>query len=65
MPWAIVEDHTTFYSERSGCFPLCETCWEFLNVEQRLPYYKLLWLRWGVEFRPEWKLIENAVKEGK
>lgn len=46
LPWRFVEGHTTWYKRfpeergRSGCFPLCESCWTILGTaEARLPYY--------------------------
>ena len=65
MPWAGVESHCTNYTDVRGCFPLCEDCWNSLTIEERLPYYRLLWSSWTVEHRPDWELIEKAVEEGK
>lgn len=64
MPWPSIERHCTQYTETRGCFPLCEKCWTFLTVEERLPYYMLLWSSWGAG-APDWKLIEKAVRDGK
>lgn len=47
MPWGAVEHHTTWYSERVGCSPLCEGCWTILGApEARIEYYKTLIDRW-------------------
>ena len=59
-----VEGHGTLYTESSGCFPLCEKCWEKLTPKQRLPYYRKLWNQWGSD-NDTWKDIEKAVAEGK
>jgi len=64
MPWSNVEGHSTYYTEGRGCFPLCEDCWSSLTIEERLPYYKQLWSSWPIP-KPDWNLIEKAVKEGK
>lgn len=44
--WSICSHHTTKYNETSGCFPLCEECWEELSPRRRLGYYHKLWMRW-------------------
>jgi len=64
MSWASVERHCTNYTETRGCFPLCEKCWKSLTIEERFPYYRLLWASWSQENRPAWELIEKAVGEG-
>lgn len=61
--WDWAEPHVTNFSERDGCFPLCEPCWQALTPWQRLPYYAQLNARWP---SPEhWPAIERAVLEGK
>lgn len=65
MPWASVKSHSTNYTKTEGCFPLCEDCWESLTVKERLPYYYLLWMSWESKHRPNWNLIEEAVRDGK
>lgn len=76
MPWRFTEGHATNYSENSGCFPLCESCWKRLTPEERLPYYRKLldiWINgqelpgWPKEDyeRTRWPLIQKAVLEGK
>lgn len=39
--WAIVKEHITTYDADgiSGCFPLCESCWKSLSIQERMPYY--------------------------
>lgn len=68
-PWNHCESHTTFYSENSGCFPLCETCWSELTSTERVPFYRQMWDSWqtfGVPVDPKiWDQIEIAVMEGK
>ena len=40
LPWRFVEGHTTWYTETSGCFPLCAGCWQMLgSPEARIEYY--------------------------
>jgi hypothetical protein len=39
-PWLFVRDHTTWYREFEGTFPLCEKCWGELTPETRWPYYE-------------------------
>lgn len=78
--WNHVEEHTTYYNDHSGCFPLCKDCWEKLTPEQRLPYYAQLmglWLshpefwssdEWGphfIENLDKWPEIKAAVLAGK
>lgn len=61
--WDFVHGHTTNYGGGSGCFPLCEKCWEGLMPEQRLPYYRQLydeWVKQGRDSR-DWGEIEFAV----
>lgn len=78
-PWCVVEWHTTEYSEVSGCFPLCDSCWTVLTPETRLPFYKEMmsdWHRQAVIFGywtpdydrdldNQWQQIHVAVLEGK
>lgn len=53
-PWALVEHHSTYYSESGGCFPLCERCWDDLGTaEERLPFYRILWHQWMSYGRPD------------
>ena len=56
MPWRFTKPHTTHYgglhrhgiSYGSGCFPLCERCWEGLETpERRMPYYEQLIHSWN------------------
>ena len=62
-----VESHSTPMSGGSGCFCLCEMCWSTMTPEQRLPFYRALWISWvnsGIE-RPwdicEWDQLRKAV----
>jgi len=62
--WGFVEGHTTRVTEGSGCFPLCERCWEGLTPEERLPYYRQLydeWLADGCKPRYPWSKLKTAV----
>ncbi len=64
--WKYTEGHTTYYSETSGMFPLCESCWQQLTPSERLPYYKKLyndWKRMG-DTVVSWENIEKAVLAG-
>ena len=76
--WKFVHGHVTDYQIGSGCFPLCENCWEELSPEQRVPYYiKLveLWMKYdddihygmtGRMTREELLIhMESAVMDGK
>lgn len=47
FPWNCVNHHVTTYTEGRGMFPLCETCWSKLTVEERIPYYVQLWEEWN------------------
>ena len=51
--WKICKGHTTPYDATSGCFPLCEDCWLELGVEERVPYYIDLWLKWRYDGQME------------
>lgn len=63
-PWSQVEEHSTPYGDgMSGCFPLCESCWQDLTPELRLPYYRILILEvW--ESLEDWPSIESSVLAG-
>jgi len=75
--WKWVKGHATNYTESSGCFPLCDSCWKALTPEQRLPFYRKLFDGNTASIRgydggeylahhlEEWPLIEKAVLEGK
>ncbi len=60
--------HTTPYSETRGCFPLCAECWSELSPEDRLPYYRELWIVWqqgpGGATNEVWESIKAAVLRG-
>jgi hypothetical protein len=47
-----VRYHVTRYSDGSGCFPLCVTCWERLTPTERLPYYLRLMRVWEQQGAP-------------
>lgn len=74
-PWPMCKEHTTMYTLGRGCFPLCETCWSGMTPEERLSYYRQLWLSWrSCQFVPgytdlnhneEWNMIKEAVLGGK
>lgn len=64
-----VREHSTTYAPGRGMFPLCEGCWKELTTpENRLPYYKQLWVLWrlqafqyGHSCEVSWEQIELAV----
>lgn len=76
-PWNRVKYHITDYTPSSGCFPLCEGCWEALGTpEARMPYYRKLYEKWLAgagdvsppkreeylrDLMEKWPLIEAAV----
>lgn len=62
--WVFVKSHNTMYTNNNGMFPLCEKCWSELIPEQRLSYYKNLFLEWNNNCS-DFELIEKAVLEGK
>lgn len=63
-PWDKVGDHSTSYTDKQGCFPLCECCWSDLTPELRLPYYRILVFEvW--ESPDDWPAIEAAVLAGR
>lgn len=53
------------YNEGHGVFPLCEKCWNELSEEERLPYYKNLFMSHSNKKDETWKEIEQAVLAGK
>ncbi len=63
VTWNCVGNHhSTWYTKQSGCFPLCQWCWEQLTPEERLPFYQ--------DYDPlpdrgDWEMIKAAVMEGK
>ena len=62
-PWAFVDEHATYYTERRGVFALCQMCWAELTPQERLPFYRQVyeeWERLGCADR-EWPDIERAV----
>ena len=66
--WDFVRHHVTGYTDHTGMFPLCEKCWSELTPEQRLPYYRDLWLSWGevdTLSGATWDDVKNAVLSGK
>ncbi len=62
-PWRFVEYHITDYTPSHGMFSLCEKCWQSLSPRGRLPYYKMLWERWGydVYLGATWEDVKMAV----
>lgn len=62
--WNHTKCHSTWYSEESGLFPLCERCWAKLSPTERMSYYKQLLHRWGKE-EELWPLVEKSLMEGK
>lgn len=67
-PWAACESHCTKYSDRTGCFPLCENCWQELGTPQRrMPFYIEMiewWRTMGPFSEEEATAILDAVKAG-
>jgi len=67
--WNIVKEfHDTPYTESSGCFALCQKCWEELTIEERIPFYEEMfdnWIKQGSKDWKVWLLIEKSVREGK
>jgi len=70
--WAVVEEHSTWYTEDRACFPLCETCWGALTIEERMPYYEQLITHWKSfddqvppDQWPDYEAVRQAVREGK
>jgi hypothetical protein len=73
-PWNVCKGHSTYYKSGSGCYPLCEECWSELTPDERLPYYRALWVDWqsygydtknGIPWDELWNMIEGAVLNGK
>lgn len=50
-PWTVAREHSTYYQQGSGCFPLCRSCWGDLTPAQRLPFYESLVDSWEAEGR--------------
>lgn len=49
-----------------GCFPLCETCWKALTIEERLPYYKSMiedWRAYAIRTNDHVYLRDLVTKE--
>lgn len=69
MPWPVVTNHSTPYTQGRACFPLCDMCWTMLLPEERLPYYEQLvkeWHQWDKYARDDrWLAIKEAVLDGK
>jgi hypothetical protein len=62
FPWPVVRGHSTAYDPSSGCFPLCEGCWQELQTpENRMPYYMALVDWWEREAR-RWNIKEELAK---
>jgi len=64
--------HLTFYAEDRACFPLCESCWGALTIEERMPYYEQLIADWKSfddqlppDQRPDHEAVRQAVRDGK
>src|ERR1700679_68608 len=42
-PWAVIDGHSTQFTNGEGCFPLCEQGGKELKIpENRIPYYDAL-----------------------
>lgn len=46
-PWRVLDKHYTPFTPERACFPLCETCWQSMTPQERLPHYRMLWNLWG------------------
>lgn len=47
MPWVYVPEHVVRYTDGSGLFALCETCWEISTIDERHHYYETLFHSWS------------------
>ena len=69
--WDWKASHSTMLDNDSGCFPLCEECWQALVPATRLPFYYALaveWLNDGLshqEYTRTITLMTRAVNAGK
>ena len=66
--WDWKANHSTYYDNGQGCFPLCEECWQCLTPETRRPYYEQLIAWWRTESHfpeDEERKILAAVEAGK
>lgn len=62
--WNWKKSHSTKFTDKRACFPLCEECWAGMTPTERLPYYRtLVFDMWGDE--TAWPAIEQSVLEGK
>ena len=62
-PHPVTTWHTTMYGTSSGMSPLCVPCYSMLTPEERLPYYKKLWIYWFKDYHPcdvPWEVIRAA-----
>lgn len=50
--WDWKESHVTELANGTGCFPLCEECWQSKTPEERLPFYNGL-LDWWISMAPD------------
>jgi hypothetical protein len=64
LPWSVVTGHYTHYDENVSCFPLCDECWRILTPDERLPYYRTMFDKWGDKLVAKWELIRDAVFRG-
>ena len=61
--WGFVQEHQTKLDDSRKCFPLCERCWRKLKTpENRLPFYRTLWLDWTIDPTLPWPVVEAAVR---
>ena len=66
--WSWKTEHTTYFHDGSGCFPLCEECWQQATRRDIIHYYSDVvwaWRRSGSYYTPEeecW-LVNWALKE--
>lgn len=73
VPWKFTRQHTTNFTNKRGCFPLCEYCWKSLKYPaERLPFYWRFLLKskqkgvyHGMDVSKEWEQMEEAVLSGK
>lgn len=45
--WNLVENKVVFYNSNSGCFALCQKCWNNSSKDERLHHYKSKMYSWG------------------
>lgn len=49
--WRVCAAHDTELELGHGCSALCEECWEELDWETRIPYYKMMFDSWEMDHK--------------